>query len=310
MPLMRYMLDQPDIFVYRMLTRAGTVERPLPGAAWQIFFTNLWNAAIMPFWKNGTIWAHSIPDRPALDVVSAALYMLGLVVGILRYIRTRDWRILFLIFAVPFLMLPSILSLAFPNENPCLNRTSGALVPIFIIAAMGMDTLLHNFKNMAKGKGGVWTAGIVGGFLIVMSISQNYNLVFKDYNLSYSTKSLNTSEIGRVIKDFADIYGDPNSAYVVGYPYWVDTRLVGMNAGFPDKDYAIWPEDFSGTLSNRHTKLFILNMEDEKSLGLLRQLYPENNETVYKSRYKDKNFIVFLVPAGINSTEELGTKAP
>jgi hypothetical protein len=310
LPLMRYILDNPEGFAYRALTRAGTVERPLPGPVWLIFFTNLWSAAIMPFWENGTIWVHSVPSRPALDVVSAALYMLGLVVGILRYIRTRDWRILFLIFAVPFLMLPSIISLAFPEENPCLNRTAGALVPIFIIAAMGMDTLLHNFRNMVKGKGGAWTAGIVGGVLILISIFQNYNIVFKEYDQIYSSNSLNTSEIGRVIKDFVDIYGDPDSAYVVGYPYWVDTRLVGMNAGFPIKDYAIWPDGFNATLSNRHAKLFILNHEDTKSLNLLRQLYPDYYETVYKGRIESKNFIGFLVPAAVNSSEELGTKAP
>jgi hypothetical protein len=144
----------------------------------------------------------------------------------------------------------------------------------------------------------------------LISIFQNYNIVFKEYDQIYSSNSLNTSEIGRVIKDFVDIYGDPDSAYVVGYPYWVDTRLVGMNAGFPIKDYAIWPDGFNATLSNRHAKLFILNHEDTKSLNLLRQLYPDYYETVYKGRIESKNFIGFLVPAAVNSSEELGTKAP
>lgn len=310
LPLMRYILDQPEAFAYRALTRAGTVERPLPGPAWQIFMVNLWRAAIMPFWDNGIIWVHSIPMRPALDVVSAALYLLGLVVGILRYIRTRDWRIPFMIFAVPFLMLPSIVSLAFPDENPCLNRTSGAMVPIFIIAAMGLDTLLHNIRKAINGKTGIWAAWLTGGVLILISMTQNYNLVFDEYNRVYTSNALNTSEIGQVIADFVQVYGDPDSAYVVGYPYWVDTRLVGMNAGFPIKDYAIWADGFAATKSNHRAKLFILNTEDTTDLNLLRQLYPDYYETVYQGRLPSKNFIEFLVPAAVNSSEEVGTKAP
>jgi hypothetical protein len=259
LPLFRYIVDQPDWFLFRTLTRAGEFERPLPGPAWQIFLMNFWRAVIMPFWRNGTIWVHSVPSRPALDVVTAVLYLIGLVTGILRYIQTRDWRIPFLILAVPFLMLPSIFSLAFPDENPCLNRTSGALGPIFLIAALGMDTFLQNIKKMVRGVSGTWLSGLLASILILISISQNYNLVFKEYNRIYFEKSLNTSDIGRVIQDFVGMYGDPDSAYVVGYPYWVDTRLVGMNAGYPIKDYAIWPDAFPDTVTDPRAKMFILN---------------------------------------------------
>ncbi len=310
MPLFRYIVDQPDWFLFRTLTRAGEFERPLPGPAWQIFLMNLWRAVIMPFWKNGTIWVHSIPSRPALDVVTAVLYLIGLVTGILRYIQTRDWRIPFLILAVPFLMLPSIFSLAFPDENPCLNRTAGALVPIFLIAALGMDTILQNVRKMIKGSSGMWAAGFIGSVLILISIFQNYNLVFQEYNRIYFEKSLNTSDIGRVIKDFVGMYGDPDSAYVVGYPYWVDTRLVGMTAGYPIKDYAIWPDAFPNTVDDPRAKMFILNTRDTKSLDKLRQLYPDHFETTYQGRIENKNFVIFIVQPAEKLLEETGTKAP
>ncbi|BCY19131.1 hypothetical protein hrd7_29800 [Leptolinea sp. HRD-7] len=310
LPLFRYIVDQPDWFLFRTLTRAGEFERPLPGPAWQIFLMNFWRAVIMPFWRNGTIWVHSVPSRPALDVVTAVLYLIGLVTGILRYIQTRDWRIPFLILAVPFLMLPSIFSLAFPDENPCLNRTSGALVPIFLIAALGMDTFLQNIKKMVRGVSGTWLSGLLASILILISISQNYNLVFKEYNRIYFEKSLNTSDIGRVIQDFVGMYGDPDSAYVVGYPYWVDTRLVGMNAGYPIKDYAIWPDAFPDTVTDPRAKMFILNTRDTKSLEALRKLYPDHFETIYQGRIENKNFVIFIVHPAENSEEEAGTKAP
>ncbi|MEI8131322.1 MAG: glycosyltransferase family 39 protein [Leptolinea sp.] len=310
LPLMRYMVDQPEMFAYRALTRAGSLERPLPGPAWQIFFNNLWRACIMFFYDNGTIWVHSIPIRPALDVVSAALFLIGLVVSVLRYIKQRDWRIPFLIFSIPFLMLPSILSLAFPDENPCLNRTAGALVPVFLIAAFGMDTLVRNIRNQASGWRGWFAAGSVGGLLLLTSVMQNYILVFDQFDKNYINNALNTSQIGAVIRQFTAVYGDSDSAYVVGYPYWVDTRLVGINAGYPTKDFAIWPDKFQETLANKRAKLFILNMEDTQDRDMLRQLYPDYYETVYQGWVPTKNFIGFLVPPSVNSLEEVGITAP
>ena len=134
LPLGRYWSENPTMFGLRAFSRLGSSERPLPGPAGLIFLSNLWNASIMPFWNDGNVWAHSVTGRPALDVVSAALYLLGIIALVVRYIRRRTWQDLFLLISVPVLMLPSILSLAFPEENPALNRTAGAAVPIFIIS--------------------------------------------------------------------------------------------------------------------------------------------------------------------------------
>jgi hypothetical protein len=99
----------------------------------------------MYFWSNGEIWPVSIPHRPALDVVSAALFFTGLVLLVVRYIRNRNWLDIFLLLSVPLLMLPSILSLAFPSENPTLNRTAGALIPVFIV--IGLSFVLGRFPK-------------------------------------------------------------------------------------------------------------------------------------------------------------------
>jgi 4-amino-4-deoxy-L-arabinose transferase-like glycosyltransferase len=310
LPTLRYILDQPGIFAYRALTRTGSLERPLPGPAWQIFLNNLWLAVIMPFWKNGSIWAHSIPYRPALDVVTGGLYLLGIVVSILRYVQHKDWRIPFILLSIPFLMLPSVFSLAFPGENPSLNRTAGALVPIFLVAAMGLDTILQNIKRQLSGLNGSLITAFICGLILITSMTQNYNLVFVEYNNNYAQNSLNTSQIGKVVRSFIDLYEDPNSVYVVGYPYWVDTRLVAMNAGFATRDFAIWPDHFIDTVANKRSKLFIINQKDTKSLDQLRQLYPDYYETLYIDVVPTNNFIVFLVPPTINSAEEVGTLVP
>jgi len=106
----------------------------------------------------------------------------------------------------------------------------------------------------------------------------------------------NTSQIGHVIRAFADSIGNPDTAHVVPYPYWVDTRLVGINAGYPLKDYALWPEDFEKTLEQPGPKLFILKPEDQAALEKLRALYPAGSLYYYDSHREGKDFLIFFVP--------------
>ncbi len=92
LPLLRFALEYPTLFDLRAFSRLGTTERPLPGPALVIFLKNLWNASIMFFWSDGQIWVHSVTNSPALDIISAALYYLGVVLLLVRYIRRRTWQ--------------------------------------------------------------------------------------------------------------------------------------------------------------------------------------------------------------------------
>jgi hypothetical protein len=297
-PLFRYMTLNPDIVIGRSLTRLTSVETPLLGPAWQIFLNNLWNASTMFFWQNGNTWVHSITGRPALDTVSAALFFIGIILLIVRYVHRRNWVDLFMLVSVPLLMLPSILSLAFPVENPSLNRTGGAIIPVFIMIGIALDEILTSLRSRLPGRTGAAAAGLVALLLVGWSANTNYDLVFNQYAQQYRLASWNTSEIGKVIRGFADSVGTANSAYVVAYPYWVDTRLVGINAGYPTKDYAIQIKDIPSTTGDQHAKLFILNEQDQKALEALRQVYPNGSLSEYLSSIPAKNFLMYQVPPG------------
>lgn len=295
LPLLRYAAGEPSMFAYRAFTRLGSLERPLPGPAAMIFLQNLWNAITMFFWSDGEIWVHSVTFRPALDFVSAALFFGGTVLLVARYLHRRHWVDLLLLVSVPVLMMPSILSLAFPGENPSLNRTSGAIVPVFIIAAIALDSLLAALRRGIPGKSGIALAGVLGISLMSMSSIQNFDLVFNQYLPVYRLSSWNTSEMGKVIRGFADSIGDRDSAWVVGYPYWVDTRLVGINAGYPTKDYAIFPDQIPLTMNDPRPKLFILNPQDTAGLDALMTTYPQGTLSTYTSAVPSKDFFMYLV---------------
>ena len=104
--------------------------------------------------------------------------------------------------------------------------------------------------------------------------------------------------MGHVIRSFADSVGTPDTAWVVGYPYWVDTRLVSIEAGFPIKDYAIWPQNFEETKFLDDPKLFILNTQDTGDLNTLLAMYPSAKVTTFTSKVPGRDFLIMLVGPG------------
>jgi len=295
LPLLRFALESPTIFDLRAFSRLGTIERPLPGPAVMIFLKNLWNASTMFFWSDGNIWVHSVTNSPALDFISAALYFLGVVLLLVRFIRRRTWQDLLILVSVPVLMLPSILSLAFPDENPALNRAAGAIVPVFLILAIALDGLMSAMEKRTPSRAGLILSWGLAAILVFLSALGNYDLVFNQYQRSYELSSWNTSEMGQVVRDFGEIYGSTQTAYVVPYPYWVDTRLVGINAGDPTRDYAIPPDQIALTLNEPQPKMFLVNPEDQADLSLLHQLFPQGTVTTYHSQVA-KDFFIYMVP--------------
>lgn len=310
-PLARFGLDRPDIIAERAFSRVGTTERPFPAPVWQLFLLNLWTALKEFNWYNGNIWVHSVSGRPALDVVSGALFLIGVTLAVIRYVRDRHWRDILLVLAVPLLQMPSILSLAYPEENPSMNRTAGALVPVFLLVGFGLDSLLNSFalaKETGAGsrgnEGAASSAGparpILAGLvlmgLLLASFSQNYDLVFNQYYNQYRGGAWNSGEMGSVMRDFIDKGGPADNVWIVPYAFWVDTRLPPFWAGVPGRDIAIAPGNIEGTLSIPEAKLFMFQPQDEATRQILENLYPDGRLTVFKSAVEHHDFYIFRVP--------------
>jgi hypothetical protein len=297
LPLLRYMTENPGIVLYRAMTRVGDLERPLPGPVWQIFLQNLRNSLTMFSWDDGEVWPISVPHRPVLDVVTSGFFHLGVVLLTIRYIRQRHWMDVFTLISIPMLMMPSILSLSFPGENPSLNRSGAAIIPVFLVVGLAFDSFLTALESASVS---IWNkrfAWAVGIFLLAWASLQNYDLVFNQYRKQYDLSAWNTTEMGNVVHSFAVLTGSSDTAWLVGYPYWADSRLVMINAGFPMRDNAIWPQNFQDTLADSRPKLFLININDTDDIEILKILYPQGRLSEYKSKYEGKDFMLFIVPA-------------
>ncbi len=300
LPLLRYWIEFPEYFGERAVSRLTGISQvtglstPLPGPAWQLFLSNLYRAMLMFNWDNGEIWVNSMPHRPALDIVTAALFVIGVVLLIARYVRQRDWRDMLLLVSIPMLLMPSILSLAFPGENPALNRAGGGAVAAVLVSALALDGLVTGLSGVRSGRRLFIAYGLTG-ILLAASALQNYDIVFNQFDRNFRAGAWNTSEMGQVIGDFRDTYGQTDTFWIVPFPYWVDTRLPGVWAGIPNRDFALWPENFLQTVNLPAPKMFLFWPEDLKTENALKELYPDGALTRYTSSVAGKDFMMFFV---------------
>lgn len=291
-PLLGYILSEPQAFLARTLTRVTATEHPILGSPLFILLDNYVRALKMFSRDAGEIWPISIPHYPALGVAAGGLFMVGLAAAVTRYFRSRRWPDLFLPLSIPLLLLPSTLALAFPSENPNLYRAGGAAIPVFVLAAAGLDGLMRAFTAAGRPR----LAPAAAALLLCLAAIQDYTWVFDEYQQQYRMASWNSSEIGSVARDAAERNGGPDTVFVIGYPHWVDTRLVAINAGYPDRDFEIFTEQLETTLGDPRPRLFILNKDDTAAVEALRRLHPQGVLSFYQSKVPTKEFQLYFVP--------------
>ena len=298
LPLLRYMLENPDIVLLRSVTRLTGAEKAITDPVWKILLVNTGRALAMPFWNNGKVWAHSIMYRPALDMVSAALLLPGVTLVLARYSRQRDWRDIFLILAIPLLMLPSIMSIAFPDENPALNRTSAAFIPIIIVIALCLDAIISSIEHAWQDHKGTVAAWGLAALLIAFSSWQNFDLVFHQYDQKYRANEWNSTEVGNLVRRFLDNGNTMQQVFVLAFPNWVDSRIVAMTAGHPEVNPYLASENLKDTANFTQPLMFLLHQDDTIDLEILQSLYPQGILNRYTSDNAPRHdFWAYFVPA-------------
>ncbi|MFQ5921982.1 MAG: ArnT family glycosyltransferase [Anaerolineales bacterium] len=297
-PLLRVASELPDEVLYRSLTRISESERPLPGPPLELFLGNMWNALRMFSWDFGQIWILSLPGRPALDWVTGALFHFGLVLVVVRYLKGRDWVDLFLVLSIPILLLPSVLSLAFPAENPHPSRVGGAIIPVFTIAGIALASVWswsqRYFEVPWSKRIGV---GLVGGMFLVSAIT-NYDMAIGEYGDLQRRSSWNTAQAAEVVGNFTTSVGSFEDVYMIAYPHWMDSRLVALLAGRPGLDIVLWPDQIDALIEVNAPQLFMLHHADVEGLDRLQAKFPGGITNRHAAEVEGRDFITYLVPGG------------
>ncbi|HEY3118963.1 MAG TPA: glycosyltransferase family 39 protein, partial [Chloroflexota bacterium] len=299
LPLVRYAFDFPQEFLFRSATRVTAAEQGLSREPITIFAGNVWNAALMFNWQGEHNWVKQVPDEPALDWVSGALFAVGVAAAVSRGSRRRDVTCIALLAGLFVLTLPSTLALAFPIENPSLGRADSVIPVVMVLAAIGLDRAMlavgGAFQADQRGR----TAAVAAGVLAIAALHANYQSYFNDYAPQYTQNTQNEREVAAVIRGYAELKGSDQSAHLAVWPYWVDHRIVALELGdFAWKDHAVVDpiENASAQVSQPGPKLFILKKEDEHSLAVLRSLFPQGIVQEHLSAKAGKDFRSFFVP--------------
>jgi hypothetical protein len=247
-------------------------------------------------WNSGQIWVVSIAGKPLLDWVTGALFAIGVTLALVRYARRRHWIDILVLASIPLLMGPSILSLAFPGENPAPNRASGAMVPAFALAGLALVAVADAVRAAVPGRSGKAVAVGWASLLLLWAGINNYVLTFHDFYPAYRKSAWNTTEGGELIRAYAESVGDYESAHVIPYPFWWDTRLVGIQAGRPLTDYAFPREQLDQLAFEPGPMLFLFNREDAETAARLQGLFPGGQLSTYTSAVENHDFMVYFVP--------------
>ncbi|MCW5848666.1 MAG: glycosyltransferase family 39 protein [Anaerolineae bacterium] len=315
MPLVRFSIEQRDQFWFRSITRASARETGQTFNAVERFLGNLWNAALQFNYRGDNVWVNTVPYDPQLDPVSGALFVLGFVyvllalIGMLRWSKGRQVGIFgersftaaALLITLPMLLMPSILALAFPIENPSVFRAANAPPVVMIFVALPLVLIVRRLREALGNWGGIAAAGLVAAVLLAATV-MNYRTYFETYDYQLRRTAQNASEIADVLGGFTKSVGDIDHAWVVAFPNWVDTRNVflAMGAG-PRNNYLPVEQGANAArpqVNDPAPKMYILNVTDQRNLGILRSLFPQGQVYTYQSRTgPDKDFTVFFVPA-------------
>ena len=293
LPLLKFIFLSPNraFFWARSATRATGAERALGAAPIKIFAGNLWNMAKAFHWQGSSTWTVMLENDPFVDIVTGGLLLAGCAL-VLVLIARGAWRWVWLPPALVLLTLPSTLSLAYPNENPSLNRAGPAVPVVFLIAGAALAWLARGFRRAAGPTRAVGLAALAA--LSAWSATSNYRRYFIDFSDSYQHLIEHSMEMAQALRD-EHARGIPYAnMYLLGVDYWVD----GRNIAFQIDDPA-WADDHlmpQGKLPERLTArplVFLYKPEDVARLHRLRGMYPGEGRVIPQT-YADRNFGVYV----------------
>lgn len=275
-PMLRFIVDYPEFFFYRLMTRVSTWEKPIEGNPLLILADNLRRALLMFHWTGDEVYVATIPLRPMLDPLMGALLALGGVAVILWMLHHRDPVPLAMLAAGLVMLLPSAYNLSFPRENPSTVRAAGALPAVLAFTAL-VPALWTAGRSSSRFEQGMrWGAAIL---LALALIRINADRIFREYAASYCRAVLNASEAAEILRGFYLGGGPETNAFYVAYPYWFDSRLIGMWLGDIDWPHTIWHEDLPQALEGHRSlpgpRLYLVHPEDHASLAALQAADPE-----------------------------------
>ena len=302
MPLARYATEEPQMFVFRGLTRiaSDSPSAPPPNVV-GTFLDNVKNALLMFNWRGDTVWVNTIPNAPFLDPVSGALFVLGCTYALYRLGRYRELPFLHLLVLLFVGLLPSILTLAYPHENPSTVRTGMAIPITALLIAAPLALIARRLRAWVGDPVGKYVSATAIALTLAAILAINFHQYFHVYSAQHASASQHTTYVASAIRGFIQLGGRKEDAYVLPGTHWIDWRLVAIEVG--DERWAPIVNDVED--ARRHDgagrqRLYVVHPSDQRSLDTFSRWYPSAIQTVHRVEDAGGNpwFVTVFVPAG------------
>ena len=316
MPMMRFWTEYPDDFARRATTRTfgDAPSSPDERAEFLLtsgarFLTNWRNQMLMYHYRSDHTWVNNAPGAPAMDPVSAGLMILGAAAWLSLMARSRDPFVWFVPVLLFFTMLSSALALSFPAEVPSLSRSSAAIAPSYLIAALPLAIVCRQIYRCLPRLPGLLLGLGFGALTILASNEFNTNHYFGRFADNFNNSSHPYVEAGAALRGFVDSGGSYGNAMVVAYAHWMDIRAIGVDGGAMLWDNGIgidripWliRENFQGPgkwgFDPDRDLLFFYASHDQEAPTRLSEWFPQGWSQKIEAHKRDSDFFVYRVPA-------------
>ncbi len=294
LPLLQYMLQRPQAFWYRAMTRAGSQERPLPGAPAELFAANLARMGLAFHFRGDQAWINTVTEEPFLDPVTGALFLAGILVAGVKVVHgSKRWGLVLVSLFV--LTLASTLALAFPVENPGINRAAVAIPSVLLLAGLPAVWLVRRARE--RGREALVAAGLTLTGLAALSVHQNYESYFVRFRNEQVTILEPTLDLVRVMREYREKRGVPfDNAYLLNTTNWIDGRCIDFEIGdrLWSGPHDVPPGQPVPFILDRPL-LFFVHQSDAERRAQLQRDFPQGEERLVEQPFPDRSYYTYFV---------------
>ncbi len=277
---------------------------------------NMARALGMFNYRGDVAWLHNAPNYPTFDPAMGAFLIVGAVGWAIWAVQKREHAAFFMLAALVLMLIPSVVALANPDENPSNTRASGAMPVAYLFAAFGAVGVVTAINAVIPKRASSAVAVMIVGGTAIISLGWTNTVVFGPYDDFYQNSWSPQREAGEFMRGVAQSDGAWGNVFILAAAHFFDYRGVALEAGvtpgkFPNGDiqpHQLPERMLNGLLTHGQFRLdpdryivIIYHVDDTGTAATLQGWFPEGRDMIMDTRrdqpwLSDEQYRTFRIP--------------